>query len=194
MKLIVMTQPKFFIEEDKIITALFDEGMETLHIWKPDSLPIYSERLLSLISEEYRKRIYVHEHFYLKDEFNLAGICLADETDEEPHGKGKVCCVCNDINNLKMASKKFEYVLLNGCFTEGGYSEEQLKVASKEKLINKKVFAMGGVSLDQFKFAKDLGFGGVVMMSDLWNKFEIHQQDSYNELIAYFKKIKNILS
>lgn len=30
MKLVIMTQPTFFVEEDKILTTLFDEGMDKL--------------------------------------------------------------------------------------------------------------------------------------------------------------------
>ena len=68
MKLILMTRPDFFVEESQIITALFDEGLELLHVRKPDSEPVYSERLLSLIPENYHKNIVVHDHFYLKGE------------------------------------------------------------------------------------------------------------------------------
>ena len=32
MKLIVVTTPTFFVEEDKIITALFEEGLDILHL------------------------------------------------------------------------------------------------------------------------------------------------------------------
>ena len=49
MKLIVLTEPGFFIEEDKILTSLFEEGLDTLHLRKPDSEPVYCERLLSQI-------------------------------------------------------------------------------------------------------------------------------------------------
>ena len=76
MKLVIMTKPTFFVEEDKILATLFDEGMDNLHLFKPDSSPLYSERLLSLLPEDYYDRITVHEHFYLKDEYNLAGIHL----------------------------------------------------------------------------------------------------------------------
>ncbi len=34
MKLIVVTTPTFFVEEDKIITALFEEGLDVLHLRK----------------------------------------------------------------------------------------------------------------------------------------------------------------
>ena len=53
MKLVLMTQPTFFVEEDKILTSLFDEGLEHLHLYKPGSEPMYSERLLTLLPEEY---------------------------------------------------------------------------------------------------------------------------------------------
>ena len=35
MKLIVVTAPTFFVEEDQIITALFEEGMDILHLRMP---------------------------------------------------------------------------------------------------------------------------------------------------------------
>ena len=56
MKLILMTRPDFFVEESQIITALFDEGLELLHVRKPESEPVYSERLLSLIPDNYHKK------------------------------------------------------------------------------------------------------------------------------------------
>ena len=37
MKLIVVTTPTFFVEEDQIINALFEEGLDILHLRKPDA-------------------------------------------------------------------------------------------------------------------------------------------------------------
>ena len=52
MKLIVITTPNYFVEEDKILTALFDAGLDILHLRKPDTPPVYAERLLTLIPEK----------------------------------------------------------------------------------------------------------------------------------------------
>jgi thiamine-phosphate pyrophosphorylase len=71
MKLIVITTPNYFVEEDKIITTLFEEGLDILHLRKPDMPAIYAERLLTLIPEKYHRRIVTHDHFYLKNEFDL---------------------------------------------------------------------------------------------------------------------------
>lgn len=81
----VVTTPTFFVEEDKIITALFEEGLDILHLRKPETPAMYSERLLTLIPEKYHRRIVTHEHFYLKEEFNLMGIHLNARNPSEPH-------------------------------------------------------------------------------------------------------------
>ena len=40
MRLILISTPSYFVEEDKIITALFEEGLDTLHLRKPDTPPV----------------------------------------------------------------------------------------------------------------------------------------------------------
>ena len=52
MKLAIMTKSTFFVEEDKILAALFDVGLDNLHLYKPETSPIYSERLLSLLPDK----------------------------------------------------------------------------------------------------------------------------------------------
>lgn len=66
MKLVIMTKSTFFVEEDKILASLFDEGMDSLHLFKPNTSPMYSERLLTLLPEDYYRKIVVHDHYYLK--------------------------------------------------------------------------------------------------------------------------------
>jgi thiamine-phosphate pyrophosphorylase len=41
--------------------------------------------------------------------------------------------------------------------------------------------------------AKDLGFGGIVISGDLWNRFNIHQELDYQELIDHFAKIRKAI-
>jgi thiamine-phosphate pyrophosphorylase len=67
---------------------------------------------------------------------------------------------------------------------------EELQEASRKGLIDKKVYAMGGMNLDNIQIAKDLGFGGVVICGDLWNRFNIHNELDYKELIAHFEKLR----
>ena len=198
MKLIVMTKSTFFVEEDKILSSLFEEGLENLHLYKPGSEPMYSERLLTLLPEDCYKRITVHDHFYLKEEYRLRGIHLNDTQTEVPVGyKGKVSRTCRRLDELKETKKRSDYVFLQNIFDSQtnpddrqSFTEEELKKAAKQGLIDKHVYALGGMNIDNVRLAKDLGFGGVVICGDLWNRFNIHSETDYKELITHFEKLR----
>lgn len=198
MKLIIMTQTTFFVEEDKILTTLFEEGMDHLHLYKPDAEPILSERLLSLINESHRKHIVVHDHFYLKEEYKLGGIHLNRTTDTPPPGyRGGISCTCHNIGELKEAKKKYDYVFLKTLFdSQTNPNDKQtltyaeLEQAARQGLVDRKVYAMGGMNLDNLHVARDLGFGGVVICGDLWNRFNIHQEIDFKALLAHFHKLR----
>lgn len=198
MKLILMTTPYFFVEEHQILTALFDEGLEVLHLRKPNTEPVYSERLLSLLSESYRKRIVVHDHFYLKNEYNLKGIHLNHRNPElPPKYKGHISCSCHTADEVRAHKKACDYVFLSPIFdsiSKQGYSSQfslqTLRQMQKDKVIDRKVMALGGVDLDHIKMAKDLGFGGAVVLGDIWNRFSIHSTEDFKGLINHFRKLR----
>ena len=196
-----MTKPTFFVEEDKILTTLFEEGLENLHLYKPNSAPMYSERLLTLLSDYCRKRITVHEHFYLKDEYRLKGIHIDNATSELPIGyKGNVSRTCRNLDELKVAKKQSDYVLLRNIFDsqtnlneKTSFSLESLKDAARHGLIDRHVYAQGGINMENLRIIKDLGFGGVVICGDLWNRFDIHHGMDYKEVITEFEKLRKAI-
>ena len=202
MKLVIMTKPTFFVEEAKILTTLFEQGMDRLHLYKPKSSPMYSERLLSLLSEDNYKKITVHDHFYLKDEYGLGAIHIDNPEENLPEGyKGKFSRTCTEISQLKEFKRKSEYVFLKGSFdsqseatSKAAYTMYELEAASEKGLIDRHVYALGGISLERIKIAKDLGFGGVVICEDLWNRFDIHNEIDYKRLISHFEKLQKAIS
>lgn len=195
MKLIIMTKPTFFVEEDKIISALFDEGLDNLHLRKPNTEPMFSERLLSLLPEEALRKITVHEHYYLKDEYGLAGIHLDNADDSIPDGyKGKFSRTCHTPSLLKDMKKKSRYVFLGNIFDsaydKADITEQELSNLADMGLIDKHVYALGGVTADNISIIHDWGFGGVVICNDIWNKFDIHKDSDYKKLMSHFEKIR----
>ena len=207
-----MTKPTFFVEEDKILGNLFEEGLENLHLYKPGASPMYSERLLTLLGDDYRNRITVHGHFYLKEEYRLKGIHIDDAYTEPPVGyKGNISRTCHAISELKDANchaiselkdakKQSNYVFLHSIFDsqtnkdeKSSFTREELEDAAKEGLIDKKVFALGGMNLDNVKDMKTLGFGGVVICGDLWNRFNIHNEIDYKALLNHFERLLKMI-
>ena len=200
MKLIVVTAPTFFVEEDQIITALFEEGLDILHLRKPETPAMYSERLLTLIPSIYHKQIVTHEHFYLQEEFKLMGIHLNARNPNEPHDySGNVSCTCHSLNELQSKKHFYDYVFLSpvyDCITKqgisAGFTAEELRKAGKERLIDSKVMALGGITPDNILEIKDYGFGGAVVMGDIWNKFNACTDHDYLEVIRHFKRLKQM--
>ena len=198
MKLIIMTKPTFFVEEDKILSALFDEGLDNLHLCKPGAAPVYSERLLTLLGEDCYNKITVHGNFYLKEEYRLKGIHIDDALTPPPQGyKGHMSRTCRSTEVLKEAKRKADYVFLGNLYdslTDGDAKADltprQMEEAARNGLIDKKVYAMGGMTLETIRAARDLGFGGVVVCGDLWNRFDIHNQLDYKELISHFERLR----
>ena len=198
MKLAIISQPQFFIEEDKIITTLFEEGLDLLHLYKPGSEPLYLERLLTLIPDDFHDHIVIHEHYYMKQEFDLAGIHLDTPEQEMPNGyRGKVSRSCMKINQLKELKKTSQYVFLHDIFdslhqpeVKSKFTLDEIHQASKEGIIDKHVYALGGMNADNIRWAHDEGFGGVVICGDIWNRFDIHKEVDYKGLIEHFHKLK----
>lgn len=196
-----MTRPTFFVEEDKILTSLFDEGLDNLHLYKVGASPMYSERLLTLLPNDYYGKITVHDNLYLKEEYKLRGIHIDDETTPAPKGyKGHISRTCTSLDKLKEAKRNADYVFLKYIFDsqteaehKSSFTLEQLKEASRRGLIDRHVYALGGMKLDNIRQAKDLGFGGVVIRGDLWNRFNIHQELDYKELIDHFSKLRKAI-
>ena len=201
MKLVLMTQPTFFVEEDKILTSLFEEGLDNLHLYKPGAEPVYSERLLTLLPNDYYSKITVHDNFYLKEEYKLRGIHIDDESTPAPQKyRGHISRTCTHLNLLKEAKKNADYVLLKYIFDsqtepdqKSSFTIDELNEASRRGLIDRHVYALGGMNLDNVKMAKDLGFGGIVISGDLWNRFNIHQELDYQALIDHFLKLRKAI-
>lgn len=193
-----MTKPTFFVEENKIIEGLFELGLDELHLYKPGSSPMYSERLLTLLPDCYYSHIVVHGHYYLKEEYKLHGIHIGDAHSLPPTGyRGHVSRSCSDLALLNEVKSKSEYVFLSHIFDSltfknkrATFTQEQLKAAQKQGMIDRHVYALGGINIDNIPTAKELGFGGVVVSGDLWNRFDIHQGMDYKELLAHFEKLR----
>lgn len=197
MKLILLTSADFFVEEDKILATLFDEGLDVLHLRKPDSEPVYCERLLTLIPAEFRNRIVVHDHFYLRDEFNLRGIHLSRRHPLAPQGySGPVTRTCYSPEEAQQYKKSCDYVFLRDIFDSisqpdlASFSPEELAQAQQQGIIDASVMAEGGVSISNIEQVRSMGFGGAVVCGDLWKRFNIHSGMDFKDLIAHFRLLR----
>ena len=114
--------------------------------------------------------------------------------------KGNISRTCHAIDELKETKKKSNYVFLHSIFDsqtnadeKQSFTMDELRDAAKQGLIDKKVYALGGMNLDRVKEIKDLGFGGMVICGDLWNRFNIHNEIDYKALLTHFEKLRKTI-
>ncbi len=188
MKLAVLTKPTFFVEEDKIITRLFDEGLDHLFLYKEYPHPQFMERLLNLIPKKYHKKIYTCNN-RLMQEYKMAGILFTPGSNP-PMGdeKGKLVGYASNLMHLKELRKTYDIVCFGPLGRTFHLSAELNEIGSK--VINKNTWAFGNIDEANFKHLTKYGFGGVIIDELMWSNFDSCRSTDYSDLIDRFKRIK----
>lgn len=195
MKLITITQPAFFEGEAEAITSLFDAGLEILHLRKPGASYEDMEQLLNRLPPEYLKRIVTHEHFQLASFRNLKGIHLNGRNPTAPAGfTGHISRSCHSLEEVAKYKAACDYVFLSPIYdsiSKEGYSSAyttgSLQKARQAGIIDAKVMALGGVAAAHFPEISSLGFGGAVLLGDIWKR-------TGTDFIGHFKELLHAAS
>lgn len=187
MKWITITSPDFISGEAIFIDKLFLQGLDLLHIRKPDvSLEAY-KRLLLQIPKHWYSRIVLHEHFDLAEEFGLHGIHLNRRCSQVPDSfRGSTSCSCHTLEEVKKQKDSKDYVFLSPIFDSiskigyhAAFSPTSLKQAAIENIIDEKVIALGGITANNISLVKEWHFGGVAFLGDIWKRMSEPQVDEY---------------
>ncbi|MBE6342532.1 MAG: thiamine phosphate synthase [Lentimicrobiaceae bacterium] len=192
MKLIAITKPDFYDGEAAFIKRLFESGFDIVHLRKPCCRDVarcvhnndVARRvhidcicnILNELSSEERSRIVVHDYPELYEEFSLKGIHINKNIVKYPEGyQGSKTRSCHSLEEVKLYKDDFDYVFLSPIFDsiskqgyKSAFTQDELRRASQEGIIDEKVVALGGVTYDKISLLKDLGFGGAAMMGGVF--------------------------
>ena len=187
MKWITITSPEFLSGEATFIGKLFLQGLDLLHLRKPEaSLEAY-KRLLLQIPKHWYSRIVLHEHFALAEKFGLHGIHLNRRCSQVPDSfRGSISCSCHTLEEVKKQKASKDYVFLSPIFDSiskvgyhAAFSSTLLKQAAVENVIDEKVIALGGITAKNIPLVKEWHFGGVALLGDIWKRMSDPQVDEY---------------
>ena len=187
MKWIIITSPEFLSGEAIFIDKLFSQGLDLLHLRKPEaSLEAYKLFLLQ-IPKQWYSRIVLHEHFALAEEFGLHGIHLNRRYSVAPNAfHGSISCSCHTIEEVITQKESKDYVFLSPIFDSiskvgyhAAFSQTLLKQAAVENVIDEKVIALGGITANNIPLVKEWHFGGVALLGDIWKRMSDPQVDEY---------------
>lgn len=177
MKIIAITTPKIISDDDYIIRGLLDNGVDIVHLRKPESTIDECRELLSNLGEEYRARIVVHDYPELYYEFSLRGVHINKNIGTLPDGyDGLRTRSCHSFEEVVRYKDECDYLFLSPIFdsiSKAGYhsafDECSLRQASISGVIDSRVIALGGVTFNKIDYLRNLNFGGVAMSGALYS-------------------------
>ncbi len=183
---IAITQPFTVDEECAFIRHLLANGFDIVHLRKPDADIDYCRDLLQQLSPSLRSRIVIHDHYSLYEEFALRGVHLNRNVEKYPlNYRGQRSRSCHSIEEVVRFKHDYDYLFLSPIFDSiskpdyrSKFSHFELLSASQRGVIDSRVVALGGVTLDKLSYLQSLGFGGFAMMGgiqELYAKDATHQ-------------------
>ena len=169
---LVITSPSFIPDEASFLHRLFVHGVDIVHLRKPGATAEECARLLDDLTSDDRRRIVIHDFFELAQPYGLRGIHLNARRSTVPDGwQGHVSRSCHSLEEVKRYKDACDYVFLSPIFdsvSKQGYAsaftDETLRDASKDGIIDHKVVALGGVTPDKIDYLQQLNFGGAAML------------------------------
>ena len=177
MRIIAITPPTFFEGEASFIRSLLANGFELVHLRKPDASLQECRKLLQELTEEERAKIIIHDYPELFEEFSLKGIHINKRVTSLPDGyRGFKTRSCHSLEEVQQHKEDFDYLFLSPIFdsiSKAGYkaafTEDELRKASDEGIIDHRVVALGGITPDKLPFLEKMNFGGAAMMGGLYS-------------------------
>lgn len=194
---IVITSPSFIPDEAVFIHRLFAHGVDVVHLRKPGAAADDCARLLDGLSADDRRRIVIHDFFELAEPYGLKGIHLNARRSTVPDGwQGHVSRSCHSLEEVRLYKDACDYVFLSPIFdsvSKQGYAsaftDDVLKQASRNGIIDNRVIALGGVTPDNISYLRQLNFGGAAMLGCVNNLAALSVSGQINALEAFRRKI-----
>ncbi len=181
--LVVFSAEEFLNNEGHTLNLLFEEGMENLHLRKPNCEPKDLGNLLEKIKPEFHSRIVLHQHHDLQNHFRVKGLHFKELDRRNSMNEIKMNMANGTYKNLSLStsfhncedlyldSTPWHYQFLSPVFdsiSKEQYTGQKYAVDSG----NKTILGLGGVHAGNMNEIKSLGYCGAAVLGAVWNTQE----------------------
>jgi len=181
--MIVLTNPLPVINEIDTIHSLFENGLELLHIRKPDFSETEMTAFLSEIKSDFRQQLVLHSHHQLALAFGIHRIHftekrrieMAEESLKNWKESGfKLSTSIHNMIDFEQLSNVFDYAFFGPVFESISKPNYASDIDFEKELHHRKnnktaIIALGGITADKIKTALEYGFDDVALLGTLWN-------------------------
>ena len=177
------------IDEDAyLISNLLKLGIYSIHLRKPEATIHECRQLLSQLTDNERAKIIIHDYPELYTEFSIKGIHINKNITSLPNDyNGFKTRSCHSFEEIKRYKNEYDYLFLSPIFDsiskvgyKSAFSKEELLKASTSGLIDNKIIALGGITLDMLPYFQELNFGGIAMIGGIYNTNMINNLTHHN--------------
>lgn len=186
--MIVITNPIPIANEIDTIHSLFENGLELLHIRKPNFSDSEMKQFLSGIDYNYKELLVLHSHHHLASLFSIQRIHFSESKRktqlmlpgkfpfETYKTKGfQLSTSAHAIEDFNALDNIFEYAFLSPIFSSISKEDYSSKTDLFEAIKNRtnfktKLIALGGIESKNTAQALENGFDDVALLGTIWNQ------------------------
>ncbi|PSK87992.1 thiamine phosphate synthase [Taibaiella chishuiensis] len=194
-QLIVITHPEPVPQEAGRINALFDAGLELLHIRKPGYNETQCRQLLQDIIPAYRNRLVLHQQHELAAAYGIRRLHFPETMRyltgkviiEQWHAKGYTLSTSiHTLADYPSLPGQFNYALLGpfaASISKPGYGVDmQQDTTAGIPKTDTALIAVGGLHAGNITAPLAAGFDGVALLGSIWK--DEHTTDNFKQLQA----------
>lgn len=181
--MIVITSPIKIAKEINTMHALFENGLELLHIRKPDFSETEMKTFVSKIKSDYRHQLVLHSHHQLALELGINRIHFTEKnrvaTSQESIENWKksgytLSTSIHQMSDFEALSSVFDYAFFGPVFESISKPNYVSNLDFKKELKQRKnnntaLIALGGITSENIKTALAFGFDDVALLGSIWN-------------------------
>jgi thiamine-phosphate pyrophosphorylase len=186
--MMVITNPISITNEIDTIHSLFENGLELLHIRKPDLLEEEMKSFLSEIKSNFRQQLVLHNHHHLASAFDINRIhfseslrktlvMLPDKFPFEPYKtKGfHLSTSVHTIDDFNSLDDTFEYAFLSPIYpsiSKENYTSKTdlFEEIKKRENFRTQLIALGGIESKNTSQTLKNGFDNIALLGTIWNQ------------------------
>lgn len=177
MNLVVISYPLPLLVEFEVLTKLFEEGLEVFHLRKPKYSRDEMEHFVKRIPPEFRKKVTIHGHKSLAEEYELGGLHLG-ANDDFGDWKGRKSRSFHSVKEISDNNEGLDYCFISPVFDSISKKNYKSAFDLAELTINVKktgisVYALGGIDEKSIKNLKKGDFNGVAVLGSLWHTVRV---------------------
>ncbi|MGB3063526.1 thiamine phosphate synthase [Sphingobacterium thalpophilum] len=176
--IIALTAEETVVGELEIIPALFEQGLDLLHLRKYHFTDAQMCRYIASIGEQYHSRLVLHSHPHLSAALGIYRVHINEQGRSRGlFDKQFANCICStsvhQIQKFNTLEDCWDYAFLSPVFpsiSKSGYGErdtvlDQLAFRSN---FNVNLIALGGITATNCLLALQAGVDGIALLGSLW--------------------------